>query len=154
MARILVADDEAPMRALIASGLRLDGHTVTTVASGADAADALRLMHYDLLVFDLFHGRTPAYDALAAIRADTRIAAIPVIVLSQEGDPIDLAREAELDVLDHVQKPFGFKELETSVNKVLTASPDEIEVLVDIRDDAHLAYKESMSLIDEVRAKK
>lgn len=154
MARILVADDEAPMRALIGSGLRLDGHTVVSVSSGPDAIAALHAQPFDLFVFDLFHGESHGYDHLASIRADPTIAHIPIVVLSGEGDPIDILLEAELGILDHVQKPFGFRELEESVTKILEASPAEIKVLLDIRDEAVQAYRDSISLIDEVRRAK
>jgi excisionase family DNA binding protein len=102
--RVLVADDEASIRDLLAKALALAEYEVDTAADGRAALERLRLQNYDLLIADL---RMPGMDGLSVIRDARRYnSALKVIIItgySSESSAIDAVN---LGVTGYLTKPF------------------------------------------------
>jgi excisionase family DNA binding protein len=102
--RVLVADDEASIRDLLAKALALAEYDVETAADGRAALERLRLQNYDLLIADL---RMPGIDGLSVIRDARRYnSALKVIIItgySSESSAIDAVN---LGVTGYLTKPF------------------------------------------------
>src|SRR5258706_15151616 len=78
--RILVVDDEASIRDLLAKTLALAEYDVDTAPDGRSALERLRLYPYDLLIADL---KRPGIDGLAVIREAKRLKAdLPIIIIT------------------------------------------------------------------------
>ncbi len=112
--RVLVVDDNADMRDYIASLLSAD-YEVVTVADGREAfVEALRSPPA-LVVADVMMPHLGGFELLAALRAEAKTQAIPVLLLSAragEEDKIEgLAKGAE----DYLTKPFSARELRARV---------------------------------------
>ena len=110
-ARVLVADDNADMREYLARLLRSAGYQVTTVTDGQAALDAVRAGAPDLVISDVMMPRLDGLDLVAALRADARTAAVPVLLLSARA-----GQEASIEGLragadDYLVKPFSAAEL-------------------------------------------
>ena len=110
-ARVLVADDNADMREYLARLLRTAGHQVTTVTDGQAALDAVRADAPDLVISDVMMPRLDGLGLVAALRADPRTAAVPVLLLSARA-----GQEASIEGLlagadDYLVKPFSAAEL-------------------------------------------
>ena len=110
-ARVLVADDNADMREYLARLLRTAGYQVTTVTDGQAALDAVRSDTPDLVISDVMMPRLDGLSLVAALRADTRTAAVPVLLLSARA-----GQEASVEGLragadDYLVKPFSAVEL-------------------------------------------
>lgn len=108
--RILIADDNADLRAYLASMLTAK-YSVDTVSDGAALVAAARAQRPDVIVTDV---RMPFIDGLEAarmLREDPRTADIPIILLSGKGG--DEAADAAIDagVDDYLVKPFTVAEL-------------------------------------------
>ncbi|MGA2010402.1 MAG: PAS domain-containing protein [Solirubrobacteraceae bacterium] len=120
-ARILLVEDEAPLRRLLAGALRGEGHVV--IESG-DSLEALRLCSsesFDLLVTDSV---MPGGSGVELARAATaRDAHLPVLHIS--GAPIerDPGDAAELSAVAFLAKPFSVDELLAQVSEMLERSP-------------------------------
>jgi two-component system response regulator FlrC len=114
MARILVADDEAGLRAFVAEALQADGHAVSQSADGREAAGLLARESFDLLITDL---RMPGLDGMTLLRrARAEQPEMEAIVLTAHGS-VDSAVEAmKLGAFDYLEKPIG--------------SPGELRLLV------------------------
>ena len=107
--RVLIVDDEPPIRRFLRTGLTAQGYTVSEAADGQAAVDSARRGGADLIVLDL---GLPDIDGLEAIRRIRAAgSAVPIIVLSSRSD--EAAKVAALDqgADDYVTKPFGFDEL-------------------------------------------
>ena len=119
MSRILVADDEANIRKVLAALLRRDGHDVETVADGAEALSVLdaESTGMDVVISDL---RMPKLDGLSLLReVAAKHPEIPVIVITAHGT-IDTAVEAmKAGAFDYLQKPFEQEELRLIVDKAV-----------------------------------
>ena len=72
MARILVVDDEEPIRDLVKRLLCLHGHSVDTVIDGTEAVDQLQKKRYDLMIIDRFMPKMSGVDAVAMIRSSPK----------------------------------------------------------------------------------
>jgi len=110
-ARILVADDNADMREYLGNLLRGAGYEVQTVTDGRRALDSIRAARPELVISDVMMPEMDGLELLAALRADQRTAAVPVLLLSARA-----GQEASIEGLssgadDYLVKPFAAAEL-------------------------------------------
>jgi CheY-like chemotaxis protein len=123
MARILVAEDEDPLRALVARAITDLGHTVVTAFDGADALDILTRENgsFDLLLTDI---RMPLMDGIALALATARNhPQIVILLMTAYADQRERASNLEALIHDVVLKPFTLAELKTAVADALTEGP-------------------------------
>ena len=106
--RVLVVDDEPPIRKLLRMGLTAQGYQTLEAANGKAALDLLKEAP-DLIILDLGLPDTLGHDLLRTIRA--RNEGVPVIVLSSRGDEAGKVQALDLGADDYVTKPFGMDEL-------------------------------------------
>jgi DNA-binding response OmpR family regulator len=114
--RILVVDDEEPIRSLIASYLRREGFQVDGVATGEEAVSAVRARPPDLVVLDV---RLPGIDGFEALRRIRRSSDTYVIMLTARTDETDKIVGLEVGADDYLTKPFSPRELIARVRAVL-----------------------------------
>ena len=119
MARILVAEDEEPLRGLVARALAEDGHEVVTTADGAEALDALQREsgRFDLLLADI---KMPVMDGLALALATVRdFPALPILLMTGFADQRERASGLEALISDVISKPFSVAEIKSAVATAL-----------------------------------
>jgi DNA-binding response OmpR family regulator len=113
--RILIVEDEAVTRDLIATLLRKE-YAVTAVADTTTALAQLKGGHFDLLVLDL---NLPDGDGLALARAMGPRPGPAVIMVTARSDDVDRIIGLELGADDYITKPFNPRELMARVKAVL-----------------------------------
>lgn len=121
MPKILIADDEEPMRALVARALMLDGHETVTAQDGADALDILVRDRgaYDLLLTDI---KMPIMDGIALALASARdFPALTILLMTGYADQRERASGLDALIHDVVTKPFGMADIRKAVNDALAA---------------------------------
>ena len=119
MARVLIADDDADIRDLVAFKLAQSGHDVTAVEDGTAALRALREQPPDLALLDIRMPGMSGLDVCRELRATPETASLPVIMItarSQEGD-VEVGFAAGAD--DYIIKPFSPRELSSRVTAML-----------------------------------
>lgn len=109
--RVMIADDNADMRDYLAHLLRGNGYQVTAVNDGREALDRIRRQMPDLVISDVMMPRVDGLQLLAALRSESRTAALPVLLLSARA-----GQEASIEGLqagadDYLVKPFAAAEL-------------------------------------------
>ena len=114
--RILVVDDEPPIRRLLRTGLSTQGFEITDAADGAAALAALSAKH-DLVILDLGLPDLNGLDVLRALRARGDLT--PVVILSSREDEAGKVKAFDLGADDYVTKPFGMNELIARVRTAL-----------------------------------
>jgi two-component system, OmpR family, KDP operon response regulator KdpE len=106
--KILVVDDEPPIRKLLRMGLTSQGYEVLDAPNGRTALDLL-VKKPDLVILDL---GLPDIDGLELLRRIRhRQANLPIVVLSSRGDEAGKVAALDLGADDYVTKPFGMDEL-------------------------------------------
>jgi two-component system, OmpR family, KDP operon response regulator KdpE len=106
--RVLVVDDEPPIRKLLRLGLTAQGYEVIEAPNGKTAL-ALLEKSPDIVILDLGLPDIRGHDLLRMIRG--RSEAIPVVVLSSRSDEDGKVQALDLGADDYVTKPFGMDEL-------------------------------------------
>ena len=104
MAKVLVIDDEANLRKVLAALLRRDGYEVTVAQDGAEGLVELEKSGADVVVTDLVMPKLGRMDVLKAVNATAPD--VPVIIITAHGT-VDSAVEAiKPGAFDYVTKPF------------------------------------------------
>jgi two-component system KDP operon response regulator KdpE len=106
--RVLVVDDEPPIRKLLRMGLTTQGYQTLEAPNAKTALDLLA-QKPDLVILDLGLPDMLGHDLLRTIRA--RNDRVPIVVLSSRGDEAGKVQALDLGADDYVTKPFGMDEL-------------------------------------------
>jgi len=106
--RVLIVDDEPPIRKLLRMGLTAQGYQVLEAPNGKAALE-LVAQGPDLVILDLGLPDVQGFDLLRTIRA--RNEQVPIVVLSSRGDEAAKVAALDLGADDYVTKPFGTEEL-------------------------------------------
>ena len=117
--RVLVADDDADSREIVANALSLSGAAVTTVESAASARAALETAEFDILVSDIGMPNEDGYSLIGTVRAGGR--QLPAIALTAYARPEDEALARASGFNCHLAKPVDPEQLAVTVAE-LTAS--------------------------------
>jgi two-component system KDP operon response regulator KdpE len=114
--KILVIDDEPPIRKLLRMGLSTQGYDILDAPNGKTAL-ALLDDKPDLVILDLGLPDIQGHDLLRMIRA--RNDSVPIVVLSSRGDEAGKVQALDLGADDYVTKPFGMDELLARIRAAL-----------------------------------
>ena len=113
---VLVADDDAVNRLLLARGLERDGHRVRAVADGLQAVEALRAGLFDCVLLDVLMPGMDGYQVLEHIMSEPRFRHIAVIMISALEDVESVVRCIEMGADDYLPKPFDPVLLRARIN--------------------------------------
>lgn len=114
--KILSADDDKDLLALIAFTLSQAGYLVIKASDGVAAVEAFEAESPDLVILDINMPRASGFQACEAIRAKSRV---PVMMLTVRGEEEDLVRALELGADDYLTKPFSPRTLLARVKALL-----------------------------------
>jgi PAS domain S-box-containing protein len=117
-ARILLADDNADMRAYV-TALLAPMYAVESVVDGAEALAAARRRPPDLILSDIMMPRLDGLGLLKALRSDVRLRDIPVILLSARAGEEARVEGFDAGADDYLIKPFSARELSARVGALL-----------------------------------
>ncbi len=120
MARILVIDDQEPIRRVVRRALEQDGHEVFDASDGEIGMEILESQSFDIVITDIF---MPGQDGIVTLRLiRKRFPTVKVIVISggDSSGMLDLRQDAELlGAIKSLQKPFNAGEIIDVVRDVL-----------------------------------
>jgi excisionase family DNA binding protein len=115
--RILVVDDEASIRDLLAKTLALAEYDVDVAPDGRTALERMRVQQYDLLIADL---KMPGIDGLSVIREAKRYKAdLPVIIITGYSTESAAIEAVNLGVSGYLTKPFRVPQVLAAAAKAL-----------------------------------
>jgi DNA-binding response OmpR family regulator len=109
---ILVCDDEAPIRQVIAHKLRASGFQVREARDGQEGLDALRAPNAEPPILIITDFQMPAVSGLELCRqarAEARTAATPALMLTARGYILTKEELAQTNIREVISKPFGLR---------------------------------------------
>jgi DNA-binding response OmpR family regulator len=120
--RILVIEDDEPLRTLLRRGLSEDGHVVDALADGRDADAYLAGMAYDVLILDLMLPHEGGLSILRRMRSCGD--RTPVLILTARDSVDDIVAGLDAGADDYMCKPFAFAELEARLRSLARRPAD------------------------------
>jgi DNA-binding response OmpR family regulator len=116
---VLLVEDEPSIAEAIRFLLIRDGCEVTTLGNGSEVMPALHKTPFDVVILDMMLPGASGLDVLAAIRADTALAALPVLMLTAKGQPHDRAAAEHAGANRFMTKPFANADMVAEVRALL-----------------------------------
>jgi CheY-like chemotaxis protein len=118
--RVLVVDDSAPIRELIAVNLELEGYDVRRAADGQEALDVAVLWRPDVVTLDVVMPRLDGLETCARLRAHPATAGVGIVVVTGRAQAADRERGEAAGVDAYLTKPFEPAELVATVARLAT----------------------------------
>ena len=115
--KVLIVDDEPPIRRLLRVGLGTEGYAISEAANARDAIEHVKLDRPDLILLDLGLPDMQGHDLLRQWRDE--LVDLPILILSSRTDEAGIVKALELGADDYVTKPFGMKELVARIRVAL-----------------------------------
>lgn len=120
--RVLVVDDDAPIRQLVGTVLRREGFHVDQAHDGQEAIEALQGAKYDAIVLDLMMPRVSGYEVLDYIQRELGSSRCVVVVSAAASQDIEKANRNVVRAL--IRKPFELRELTEAVRACVADEGD------------------------------
>src|SRR5207247_462840 len=128
--RVLVIDDEAPIRLLCRVNLEAEGMEVLEAADGPSGLEKARSETPDVILLDVMMPGLDGWRVAEELLDDQRTESIPIVFLTARAELRDRARGLDLGGVDYVTKPFNPVELAPLVRERLErVEPGEREAL-------------------------
>jgi DNA-binding response OmpR family regulator len=119
---LVVADDDADILGLLERRLSRRGYDVVTAVDGKAALDAVRRTSPDAVVLDRVMPAMTGEEVCAALKADPRTAAIPVVLLSAHASEREIVEGFDMGADDYLTKPFDLDELDERLRRLVAAT--------------------------------
>lgn len=133
MTRLLIIEDEAPMRRNLRELLELEGFAVVDAANGRDGIAAARRAKPDLILCDVCMPGLSGHDVLAALKESPETARIPFVFLTARGERGDVRAGMNHGADDYLIKPVDVDDLIAAVRARLQRSAEHTAAAGNIR---------------------
>lgn len=117
MEKVLIVEDDPPLRLAMTKALRADGYEVVTAKTGVEGIERALSDPPDVVLLDVMLPEKNGYEVLAELRAHDPD--LPVVMITAKGEEADKVRGLELGADEYVVKPIGIAELLARVGAAL-----------------------------------
>lgn len=132
--RILVVEDEAPIREMLCFVLEQKGYETIEAEDYADGLAKVREPYPELIVLDWMMPGGSGIQFLKQLKQDEMTRQIPVVMLTARGEEEDKVRGLEAGADDYITKPFSPKELTARLHAVMRrVSPTSVDEVIEVQ---------------------
>lgn len=128
MACILIAEDNAEIRALVSSILVEEGHKVSVAQNGQQALDLMLEDTPDVLLLDIMMPQMDGYTVLKEIKSSGIRESMKIMILTAKTSESDWVRGYKLGADGYITKPFDIDELTSQIDKLLSMTKEQLRV--------------------------
>jgi len=119
MARIMIIEDEEPIRNNLRRFLQMEGYAVIEAENGQRGLELIRTSLPDLVICDVMMPELDGFGLLKILRADPHTAAVPFVFLTASAEKESLEHGRELGADEYVTKPFNLPQLAALIRRRL-----------------------------------
>ncbi|MDP4266832.1 MAG: response regulator [Bacteroidota bacterium] len=149
MRKILIIEDDLPLRESIKEVLEMEGYKVVSADNGEEGLKIVTLDIYDLIICDITMPKMDGYEVYRLIKENPLTTNIPFVFLTAKAEKEDIRMGLQLGADDYITKPFDFDELLTTVarriekhEKLIKSVEDKFRVLFENSLTGVLIYQE------------
>jgi len=102
--KILIIEDEKILADLLEKKLKEKGYEVSVARDGIEGLDKMRKEKQDLILLDVIMPKMGGFDVLEEMNKDPELKKVPVIIISNSGQPVEIDRALKLGVKDYLIK--------------------------------------------------
>ena len=146
MARILIAEDNAEIRALVSSILVEEGHKVSVAQNGQQGLDMLVEDPPDILVLDIMMPQMDGYTVLKELKSAGGKDQMKILILTAKTSESDWVRGYKLGADAYLTKPFDTDELINGIEDLLSSTKEQLRV----RREAELDKAQLLSRLESI----
>lgn len=117
--KVLICDNEAVLRGLVVASLEREDYDLAEAVDGDDALDRARTLEPDLIILDMMMPGRSGLDVLRELRAEERLGATPVVMLTARAQASDVTAAKAAGTDHFVTKPFSPAALAELVRSIL-----------------------------------
>lgn len=126
--RIIIVEDDAVLRDVLAEKLEKSGYLVDRAEDGVIAMEKIRAARPDIILLDILMPRKGGIEVLEDIDADPTLKGIPAIIISNSGQPVEIERAQRLGAREFLIKAvFDPNEVLEKVKRVLAGEPAHLQ---------------------------
>ena len=126
--RIIIVEDDSVLRDVLGQKLEKSGYIVDRAEDGVVAIEKIKAMKPDIILLDILMPRKNGIEVLEELHADEMFKDIPVIIISNSGQPVEIQRAQELGARDFLIKAvFDPDEVLQKVESVLNGETGNLE---------------------------
>lgn len=133
MHKVLIIEDEIALLDILASKLTKEGYDVSKAYDGEEALKKIRYEKPDVILLDIIMPKVGGFEVLEALHTDKELSNIPVIIISNSGQPVEIEKAKALGAKEYLIKAeFDPNEVLGKLQKVLNANSSKTQ---DARDE-------------------
>ena len=117
--RILVADDQEEILALLNDSLSNSGFEIMLCRESKNVLHSIKSFKPDLILLDLLMPDLGGFEICEILNNDPQTHGIPIIIISGFGDLVDIKKAYKLGAVGYFVKPFALSDLRKEIDKVL-----------------------------------
>lgn len=120
MSKVIIIEDEETLLNLLDIKLNQEGYEVEVARDGQEGLEKIKTNQPDLILLDIVMPKMGGFEVMEALRKDEELSKIPIIIISNSGQPVELDRAKELGVVDWLIKTdFDPQEVVDKVKKFI-----------------------------------
>ena len=146
--RILVVDDEEPVREMVSKIINLIGHDVVTTGSGKEALEILKKEPFSILITDIKMPEMDGFELMKAVR--NQFQDVHIICMTAHGGSYTYTDVVGAGAKDYITKPFTIDEMRAKLNRVVR----EKELITDLTQKSMELEKANLELkrLDQLKS--
>jgi DNA-binding response OmpR family regulator len=121
--RVLIVDDEPNIVLSVEFLMKREGYEVSTAGDGQEAMQMLAGTRPDLMILDVMMPRKNGFEVCAEVRADPKLADMPILMLTAKGREAEMNKGLSLGADAYITKPFSTHDLVAKVSELLARQP-------------------------------
>lgn len=118
--KILIAEDNAEMRKVLAIRLEINGFKVVAAENGEEALEKAKGEKPDLLILDLMLPKVDGFEVCRKLKFDDKFKNTPIIILSALDQQVDKEKAMQSGADEYLVKPFNLDLLLKKINSLIT----------------------------------